>query len=183
MCHALGGPGLRAAIEVGVNSIEHGSYSDEDPDLLPMMAEKDIFFIPTFSVYTFHAVRGTPHGRARASELREHHVESLRLAVSAGVKIAAGTDEGGWEHGNNAHEVSCLVEAGLTPMQALEAATVRAAECMGLEVEVGTIEEGKKADLVLVEGDPLQDVSILERGKAVVFVMKGGTVYMDRRPD
>lgn len=181
MCHALGGPGLRAAIEVGVNSIEHGSYLDEDPDLLPMMAEKDIFFVPTFSVYTFHAVRGTPHGRARAAELREHHIESLRLAISAGVKIVAGTDEGGWEHGNNAHEISCLVEAGLAPMQALEAATGRAAECVGLEKEVGTIEEGKKADLILVEGDPLEDVSILERGRAVVFVMKGGTVYMDRR--
>ena len=181
MCHALGGPGLRAAIEAGVDSIEHGSYLDEDPDLLPMMVEKNIFFVPTFGVYTFHAVRGTPHGRARATELREHHVQSLRLAASSGVKIVAGTDEGGWEHGNNAHEIRCLVEAGLSPMQALIAATGRAAECMGLEEEIGTIEPGKMADMILVDGDPLEDISILERGSAVVFVMKGGTIHVDRR--
>jgi imidazolonepropionase-like amidohydrolase len=180
MCHALGGPGLRMAIEVGVNSIEHGSYLDEDPDLLPLMAEKDVYFCPTFSVYTFHATRGTPHGRARAVALREHHVKSLEMALSAGVKVVAGTDEGGWEHGNNAHEISCLVEAGMTPMQAIVAATSRAAECIGLQDQVGTVEKGKKADLVLVDGNPLQDVSILERGKAVRFVMKEGQVYLDR---
>ena len=181
MCHALGGPGLRAAIEAGVDSIEHGSYLDEDPDLLSEMVAKDVFFVPTFSVYTFHAVRGTPHGRARAAELREHHVRSLQLAVSAGVKVAAGTDEGGWEHGNNAHEISCLVAAGMTPMQAIVAATGRAAECIGMGTEIGTLEEGKKADLILVDGDPLQDISILEKGKAVTLVMKGGVVYFNGR--
>ena len=181
MCHALGGPGLRAAIEAGVDSIEHGSYLDEDPDLLSEMVAKDVFFVPTFSVYTFHAVRGTPHGRARAAELREHHVRSLQLAISAGVKVAAGTDEGGWEHGNNAHEISCLAAAGMTPMQAIVAATGRAAECIGMGTEIGTLEEGKKADLILVDGDPLQDISILEKGKAVTLVMKGGVVYFNGR--
>ena len=181
MCHALGGPGLRMAIEVGVDSIEHGSYLDEAPDLLPIMVEKDISLAPTFGVYTFHATRGTPHGRARAAALREHHVRSVQVAMEAGVRVVAGTDEGGWEHGNNAHEISCLVEAGLTPMQAIQAATGRAAEAIGLAAEVGTISVGKQADMILVAGDPLQDVTILERGKAVDFVMKGGVVYLDRR--
>jgi imidazolonepropionase-like amidohydrolase len=180
MCHALGGPGLRAAVEVGVNSIEHGSYLDEAPELLPMMAEKDIFFIPTFSVYTHHRTKGSPHGRARAAALHDHHVKSLHLALEAGVKVVAGTDEGGWVHGNNAHEISCLVDAGMKPMQAIVAATGHAAQCLGLEAQIGTVAPGKKADLVLVAGDPLEDVTILEEGKAVKLVMKDGKVYLDR---
>ena len=177
MCHALGGPGLRAGVEAGVDSIEHGSYLSEDPDLLPMMVDKDIFFIPTFSVYVHHAAKGTPHGRARAAALKEHHVRSLQMALEAGVKVVAGTDEGGWEHGNNAHEMLCLVEAGMTPMQAIVAATGQAAQCIGLDKEIGTIEAGKSADLVLVDGDPSRDVSILERGKGVKLVMKDGIIY------
>ena len=181
MCHALGGPGLRMAIEVGVDSIEHGSYLDEDPALLEMMAEKGIVFTPTYGVYTFHAIHGTPHGRARAAALREHHVKSLRMALDYGVTVTAGTDEGGWEHGNNAHEISCLVEAGMTPMQAIVAATGDAAKCMGLEAEIGSIERGKRADLILVDGNPLDDVKILERGTAVKYVMKDGATHIDRR--
>lgn len=181
MCHALGGPGLRMAIEVGVDSIEHGSYLDEDPALLEMMAEKGIVFTPTYGVYTFHAIHGTPHGRARAAALREHHVKSLRMALDYGVTVTAGTDEGGWEHGNNAHEISCLVKAGMTPMQAIVAATGDAAKCMGLEAEIGSIERGKRADLILVDGNPLDDVKILERGTAVKYVMKDGSTHIDNR--
>ena len=176
MCHALGGPGLRAGVEAGVDSIEHGTYLSEDPDLLPIMVDKDIYFIPTFSVYVHHAAKGTPHGRARAAALKDHHVRSLQMALEAGVKVVAGTDEGGWEHGNNAHEILCLVEAGMTPMQAIVAATGHAAQCIGLDKEIGTIEAGKNADLVLVDGDPSRDVSVLERGKGVKLVMKGGDI-------
>ena len=181
MCHALGGPGLRLAVETGVNSIEHGAYLDEDPDLLLMMADKDIYFIPTFSVYTHHATKGTPHGKVRAAELRDHHIESLELAMAAGVKVVAGTDEGGWAHGNNAHEISLLVGAGMTPMQAIVAATGHAAQCLGLEDEIGRVAKGMQADLILVNGDPLEDVTLLEEGRGVQFVMKGGEVYLDRR--
>ena len=181
MCHALGGAGLRMAIEVGVNSIEHGTYLDEDPTLLEMMAEKGIVFTPTYGVYTFHAVHGTLHGRARAAALRDHHVRSLQMALEYGVTVTAGTDEGGWEHGNNAHELTCLVEAGMTPLQAIAAATNDAAKCMGLGDEIGSIEEGKRADLILVDGNPLDDVSILERGNAVKYVMKDGVTHLDRR--
>ena len=181
MCHALGGEGLRMAIEVGVDSIEHGSYLDEDPRLLEMMAQKGIVFTPTYGVYTFHATHGTPHGRARAAALREHHVKSLRMALEYGVTVTAGTDEGGWEHGNNAHELTCLVEAGMTPMQAIVAATGDAAKCVGLDAEIGSIAPGKRADLILVEGNPLDDISILERGKAVKYVMKDGITHLDKR--
>ena len=181
MCHALGGEGLRMAVEVGVDSIEHGSYLDEDPELLQIMADKRICFTPTFGVYTFHATRGTPHGRARASALREHHVRSVQMALDHGVTITAGTDEGGWEHGNNAHEMSCLVEAGMTPMQAIVAATRDAADCVGPGSEIGSIEAGKKADIILVDGNPLQDVNILERGRAVQYVMKNGVTFLDER--
>ena len=180
MCHALGGEGLRMAIEVGVDSIEHGSYLDEDPELLEMMAEKGIVFTPTYGVYTFHAIHGTPHGKARAAALREHHVRSLKMALEHGVTVTAGTDEGGWEHGNNAHELSCLVEAGMTPMQAIVAATSDAAKCVGLATEIGGIEPGKNADVILVDGNPLDNVSILERGSAVKYVMKDGVTYVDR---
>jgi imidazolonepropionase-like amidohydrolase len=181
MCHALGGPGLRAAIEAGVDSIEHGTYIDEDPDLFAMMAKKHVFFTPTFSVYIYHGERGTPHGRARAAELREHHATSLQMAIKAGVKVVAGTDAGGWVHGNNAQEISCLVGAGMTPMQAIVSATGHAAQCLDMQDLVGTIAPGKKADLILVEGDPLQDVTILEEGKAVKLVMKDGNIVADRR--
>ena len=181
MCHALGGEGLRMAVEVGVDSIEHGTYLDEDPQLLEMMAEKGICFTPTFGVYTFHLTRGTPHGRARTLALREHHVKSLQMALECGVTVTTGTDEGGWEHGNNAHELSCLVEAGMTPMQAIVAATSDAASCVGMGSEIGSIEPGKKADIILVDGNPLQDVTILERGDAVRYVMKDGVTYFDKR--
>ena len=183
MCHALGGPGLRAAVEAGVNSIEHGAYLDEDPDLLKMMADKGIFFTPTFSVFVHHAERGHPHGKAIALAFRDHQRRSLQMALEAGVKVAAGSDEGGWEHGNNAHEIKCLVEAGMTPMQAIVAATGTAAECLELEHDLGTIAPGKRADLILVDGDPLKDVSILEWGRAVRLVMKDGVVSVDRRPE
>ena len=182
MCHALGGPGLRAAVEAGVDSIEHGAYLADDPNLLPLMARNDIYFTPTFGVYTFHATRGTPHGKARAAALRERHIRSLQLAIAAGVKITAGTDEGGWEHANNAHELTCLVDAGMTPIQAIAAATQTAADCVGAGDTLGSIAPGKTADLILIDGNPLDDISILERGKSVRYVMKGGETFLDKCP-
>src|ERR1700730_8025839 len=129
MCHALGGRGLHVALAAGVDSIEHGCYLDGDPELLDMMAERGIFFVPTFAVYEYHRKSALPHVRERAHHLQEHHAESLRRAFAAGVKIAAGTDAGGHGHPSNAMEIECLVKAGLTPLQALRAATGWAAEC------------------------------------------------------
>lgn len=174
MCHAVGGPGLRLAIEAGVDSIEHGCYLDEDPDLIPMMAERGTFFVPTLTVYEYHRESPAPHVRERARALRSHHLESVGRALAAGVTVVAGTDAGGHGHPNNALELEHLVAAGMTPMQALQAATSRAAECLGLEQEIGTIEKGKWADLVLVDGDPLRDVRVLQDVRRIKQVIKGG---------
>jgi imidazolonepropionase-like amidohydrolase len=180
MCHALGGRGLRIAIEAGVDSIEHGCYLDEEPELLDMMAQRGIFFVPTFAVYEYHRKSALPHVRERALHLQEHHVTSLRRALAAGVKIAAGTDAGGHGHPSNAMEIECLVKAGLTPLQALRAATGWAAECLGLERDIGTVEKGKLADLVIVAGDPLSEVKMLQNPERIALVLKGGKIAANR---
>ena len=181
MCHALGGPGLRMAIEAGVDSIEHGCYLDEDPELIPMMAERGTFFVPTLTVYVFHREVSAPHVRARGRELYPHHIASLQKALQAGVKIVAGTDAGGHEHHINAQELQYLVEAGLSPMQALQTATGWAAECLGLERELGTVAPGKLADLIAVDGDPLRNITLLQDVQRIKLVLKGGESCVDRR--
>jgi imidazolonepropionase-like amidohydrolase len=151
--------------------------------LLDAMAERGIFFVPTFAVYDFHRKSPLPHIRERADRLREHHIESLRRAFAAGVKIAAGTDAGGHGHPLNALEIECLVKAGLTPLQALQAATGWAAECLGREHEFGTVEKGKLADLIVVAGDPLGDVTILQNPDRIALVLKGGEIAANRMLD
>jgi len=181
MCHALGGPGLRTALAAGVDSIEHGCYLDEDATLLGQMAVQGTFFVPTLTVYVYHRESPAPHVRERAVALHAHHVASVRRALELGVPIAAGTDAGGHGHPKNALELKYLVEAGLSPMQALRAATQWAAACLGLEREIGTIERGRLADLVLVGGDPLDDVTLLLDPARIELVLKGGVVCADRR--
>ena len=183
ICHALGGRGLRIAVEAGVNSIDHGCYLDQEPELLDAMARKGIFFVPTFAVYDFHRKSPQPHVRERAKELEEHHIASLRQALAAGVKIAAGTDAGGHGHPNNAIEIACLVRAGMTPLQALRAATGWAAECIGREKDLGTIEKGKLADIIVVAGDPLADVTVLQKPEQIALVIKDGTIAAARSTD
>jgi imidazolonepropionase-like amidohydrolase len=180
MCHALGGRGLDIAIEAGVNSIEHGSYLDEDPRHLERMAERGIFFVPTLLVYEYHRKSPQPHVRERAQALFEHHVASIKRALSIGVKIVAGTDAGGHGHPANAGELLCLVQAGMTPMQALQAATGWAAECLGQEADLGTVEPGKLADLAVVAGDPLADIGALRDIDKIRLVIKGGEIAADR---
>jgi imidazolonepropionase-like amidohydrolase len=180
MCHALGGSGLRLALEAGVDSIEHGCYLDEDPELIPMMGEKGIVLTPTLLVYEYHRESKAPHVRERARALQEHHRESVRRALAAGVRVVAGTDAGGHGHPPNARELPLLVAAGLTPMQAIQAATGWAAECVGLEREIGTVEKGKRADLVAVAGDPLADVGVLADPQRIRLVLKDGVVAVRR---
>jgi imidazolonepropionase-like amidohydrolase len=180
MCHALGGRGLDIAIEAGVNSIEHGCYLDENPRHLERMAERNIFFVPTLLVYEYHRKSPAAHVRERAAALHEHHVESIQRALKIGVKVVAGTDAGGHGHPANAGELDCLVRAGMTPMQALQAATGWAAECLGWEEDVGTIAPGRLADLVVVSGDPLADIAVLRDAANIAIVIKDGTVATNR---
>ena len=179
MCHAIGGPGLRLAVEAGVDSIEHGSYLDEDPDLIPMMAERGTFFVPTLTVYAFHRNATQPHFSARARAMYEHQTESIQKALAAGVKVVAGTDAGGYEHCINAQELQWLVEhGGMTPSQAIVSATGWAAECLGMEADIGAIEPGRLADLIVVDGDPLIDIKLLQDQSRIRAVLKGGETHL-----
>ena len=179
MCHALGGPGLRMAIENGAGSIEHGCYLAEDPDLLKMMADKGTFFVPTFEIYEFHASVSPPHMIERAKSLMQIHQESMQQALAAGVKVVPGTDAGGYVHGDNAREVELLVERGMSTSQAIQAATGWAAECVGLGKDIGTVEAGKLADLLVLDGDPLRDISVLRDQSRFKLVIKGGESFVD----
>ena len=180
MCHALGGRGLDIAIEAGVDSIEHGCYLNEDPRHLERMAERGIFFVPTLLVYEYHRKSLQPHVRQRAEALYEHHIASIRRALAMGVRIVAGTDAGGHGHPANAGELECLVKAGMTPMQAVQAATGWAAECLGRADALGTVEPGKLADLVAVQGDPLADISMLRDPARIALVIKDGRIAANR---
>jgi imidazolonepropionase-like amidohydrolase len=109
--------------------------------------------------------------------MREDHLKSFALARKAGVRIAMGTDIGGYGYGDTALELELLVEAGLTPAEAIEVSTRRSAECMRIDGTVGTLEAGKGADLLVVNGDPLADVSMLRRRESLALVMKDGVGY------
>ena len=180
-CHAVGGPGLRTAVEAGVDSIEHGCYLDLDHDLLRMMADKDMTLVPTLTVFAHHSAEGNPVAQVEAREFREHHIETVQQAMRLGVRVVAGTDAGGWFHGNNAVELDMLVDAGMTPMEAIVAGTGEAAACCGIDGELGTLEAGKLADLLVVDGDPLRDVTVLQDRERVRLVLKEGQVFRDFR--
>ncbi|MDP6823331.1 MAG: amidohydrolase family protein [Dehalococcoidia bacterium] len=183
MCHALGGPGLRMAIEADVGSIEHGCFLSETPDLVRLMADSNTFLVPTLMVYEFHSTVSPPHVKERALELADAHRLSIEMALSMGVKVVAGTDAGGFSHGDNAREIELLVEKGLTPMQAIQAATGWAAECIALDADVGTLEAGKYADLLVLDGDPLAEIGVLRDRSRLKLGLKGGKAFVDRIGD
>ena len=182
MCHAVGGPGLRMCVEAGAHSIEHGCYLAEDPDLLKMMADQGIFLVPTFEIYEFHATLSAPHMQARSRALLDIHRETLHQALAAGVKVVAGTDAGGYVHGDNAREVQIMVERGMPNMQAIQACTGWAAECVGLDQDIGTVTRGKYADLLVIDGDPLHNIEALRQPDSIKLVMKGGETAVDKLP-
>lgn len=117
----------------------------------------------------------------RRRELRDEHVRTFQLALAVGVRVAMGTDAGAYGHGHNAVEFRHLVEAGMTPLEAIVAGTGTAAACLGLAKDLGTLEPGKFADLLVVDGDPLADIGTLNRQERRLIVMKGGVIHVDRR--
>ncbi|HZE27165.1 MAG TPA: amidohydrolase family protein [Terriglobales bacterium] len=174
--HAMALQGVHNSVEAGVDSIEHGNYVAEED--LKTMAARGIFYVPTIFVGAYVAEGRAAAGAPVWVKMLAIHEDTFRRALKGGVKIAFGTDAGGFAWTvNPAREFSYMVKWGMTPAQALHSATVSAAELLGMSDSVGTIEAGKFADVVAVPGDPLGDVSVLEKAD---FVMKGGTVY--RRP-
>jgi imidazolonepropionase-like amidohydrolase len=176
MAHAHAAEGIKQAIRAGVRSIEHGTFLDDEA--IRLLVEHGTFLVPTIYIGDYYIEHADPAGaQAKMIELskryRELHYEGVRRAIRAGVKIAAGSDFGGYAQSANAGEIEALHRAGMTPMQAIQAATRVGAELLNWEDRVGTIEPGKLADLVAVPGDPLSDLSALRR---VRFVMLGGRV-------
>jgi len=185
--HAQGTEGVKNAIKAGFKTIDHGIYLDDEA--IEMMKERDVILVPTFSIVKQIIDHGADHGIVewglrKAREAYKAHIDSCRRAYEAGVKIAAGTDFGSaplFRMGTNAMELGLLVKnCGMTPMEALVATTKTAAEACGLEKETGTVEAGKQADLIVVDGDPLGDVRILEKIERIRLVMKAGVVEVNR---
>jgi imidazolonepropionase-like amidohydrolase len=175
--HAIALYGVHNSIEAGVDSIEHGNYiADED---LKTMASHGVFYVPTIYVGEYVAQGRAAEGAPVWVKMIQIHEDTFRRALKAGVKIAFGTDAGGFDWKiNPAKEFSSMVKFGMTPAQAIRAATVNAADLLGTKDSQGTLEAGKFADIVAVPGDPLSDVSLMEK---VDFVMKGG-VTQNRKP-
>jgi len=169
--HAYGGVGARNAVEGGVRSIEHGWILDEDT--LRLMVQKGTFWCPTLSVFRPEAGIGQPDEFSR--RVVESHKRTFQAGMKAGVKIVFGTDVGGFPHGTNNREFTYMVEYGMTPLEAIRSATTRAAELLRMEKEIGAIAPGHYADIIAVQGDPLQNIEAI---KNVRFVMKGGEVYV-----
>ncbi len=175
--HAHGARGTAAAVRLGVDSIEHGSFADDAT--LAELAARGGFFVPTLAAARAveertRAGRSLPPGVAeKALRVAPAVFDAARRAQAAGARVVLGTDAGIAPHGENARGIAYLVEAGLTPAQALAAATATAADLLGMSADLGTLEPGKLADAIAVDGDPLADVSAL---RAVAAVMQGGVV-------
>jgi imidazolonepropionase-like amidohydrolase len=169
-CHAFGGDGLRNCINAGVESIEHGV--DLDDGEIKLMVQKGSYLVPT--LYHYQMDRENDMKKFGGHSVAEVSERSFAKAVAAGVKIAFGSGVGPFPHGSQAREFEYMVKFGMTPVQAVRAATTEAAQLMGWQDRVGSVEAGKFADLVAVTGDPTTDITELERVK---FVMKGGQVF------
>jgi imidazolonepropionase-like amidohydrolase len=175
--HAHGTDGIKAAVRAGVDSVEHGIYLDEEACRL--MVEHGTYFVPTLWIVDEYFDRYKiwnipPYAHAKISAFIPIAKQSVDMAIRMHVKIALGTDAGVGEHALAAKEFAAYVRHGLTPMQSIEAGTANAAKLIGHFQDFGSVEAGKFADLVAVDGDPLQDIKILQ---TVKFVMKQGKVY------
>jgi imidazolonepropionase-like amidohydrolase len=174
--HAHGGEGLKQAVMAGADSIEHGSYIDDEG--IRLMREKGVYLVSTTYLTDWFLENYEKLGLpapivAKAKAVIPVVKKNLTRAIQQGVPVAFGTDAAVYPHGLNAREFASLVRMGLTPLQAIQTATVNASKLLGREDSIGAVEVGKFADLIAVEGDPTKDVTELERVK---FVMKGGVV-------
>jgi len=179
--HAHGSTGIKYAVLAGVDSIEHGSYiNDED---IQLMKERGTYLVPTvyledWLLENVQTLGLTPNMIEKAKTVLPIAQQNLSHAFKSGVKVALGTDAAVYPHGLNGHEFGKMVEMGMSPLQAIQAATLNASDLIGWTDRVGTIEPGKFADIIAVQGDPLTNVRVLEN---VNFVMKGGEIIKNQQ--
>jgi imidazolonepropionase-like amidohydrolase len=174
--HAHGAQGILWASEAGVDSIEHGSYIDDAA--IAAMKKNGTYLVPTLYLADWFLANAEqlhvpPEMIAKGRQVMPAARKNVAHAFASGVKVAFGTDAAVYPHGLNAHEFNVMVKLGLTPLQSIQSATINAADLLGWSDKMGAVESGKWADIIAVDGDPLQDVTTLERVK---FVMKGGEV-------
>ena len=179
MAHAQGTQGIKNALLAGVVSIEHGIYLDDET--ISLMLERGAYLVPTLiaplAVVEYsqeHPDIIPPMMTVKAKNVMQTHHQSFRRAVEAGVKIAMGTDAGVGRHGDNGKEIQLMVENGMTPMQAIQASTYHAAQLLHLDQSLGSLEAGKLADVVLVEGNVLDNISTIADPAKIKLVLKGG---------
>src|SRR6478752_8882941 len=177
--HAHGAQGIAWASEAGVDSIEHGSYIDDA--VIAMMKKNGTYLLPTLYLADWMRENAAKIGlpamyATKMKDVTAVSRQNIKKAFNAGVKIAFGTDASVYPHGLNAHEFAVYVQIGMTPLQAIQTATVNAADLLGWS-KIGSIENGNFADIIAVNGDPLKDVTLLQDP---VMVMKGGTVYKQK---
>ena len=176
--HAHGSEGIKRAVRAGVHSIEHGTLMDDEG--MRLMREKGTYYVPTIIAGLWVAEKAQDPDffpelvRPKAAEIGPQIKSTFGKAYQAGVKIAYGTDTGVSAHGNNATEFKHMVEAGMPPMKAIQSATIEAAKLLGEYDQLGSLVQGKIADIIAVNGNPIEDITALEE---VDFVMKSGKIY------
>jgi imidazolonepropionase-like amidohydrolase len=184
MAHCVGAKGTKNAIRAGIWSIEHGVMLDDEA--VRLMVEKGTYLVPTLFIIHEITEHGqemglTPVSLAKAQDMKARHIASFQMALAAGVKIATGTDGiVDAQHGKNARELELMVNYGMTPLQAITAATKTSAQTCRIDSKVGTLEPGKEADLLVIDGNPLEDIKILQDSTRLLMVMKAGTAYIDK---
>jgi imidazolonepropionase-like amidohydrolase len=174
--HAHSAAGIKASILAGARTIEHGTFIDDEG--IRLLKEKGVYLVPTLYVGDYYLnEQPASEAQAKMNELtrtyRAQHIAAVGKAIKAGVKVGVGTDYVGFPVKQGVRELAVLVEAGMTPMQAIQAATRVNSELLGWQDRIGTVEAGKLADIIAVKGDPLQDLAVLEN---VPFVMLGGRI-------
>ncbi|MGG6840104.1 UNVERIFIED_CONTAM: amidohydrolase family protein [Mammaliicoccus sciuri] len=184
MAHAQGLQGVKQCIEAGIHSIEHGIYLDDEA--VQLMKEKEMYLVPTLlaplSVIEFAEELGMSENSIKKSkQVMQDHIDSFKKAHQAGVKIAMGTDAGVFKHGTNLRELELMVEHGMTEMEAIVSSTKTAAECLGYDEDLGTIEVGKKADFILLDQNPLEDIKVLKDPNKIKVVSIDGQIVKDIR--